>query len=367
MENDSRMSLLYKPDWEETKERCRAWWHHEYFGRCAMAVTAPLANPPERPAPPEPKTVEDMWYNLESIAQRNDYWQSRMFFGGEAIPMWSAGYPGLASIPSVLGCPFTLDMNTGWHAPLLTDPDGFDIRSLRLDESHPAYRYHMDVLRRAVQASAGKSFPSLGAFGHGGDTLAAVRGTTQLLIDCIERPAVVRDAEDWLMEMWYDFYDRSYAAACGPALGSSCWIGIWAPGKMYAVSNDFSYNLSPAMFRELFLPAIERQTRFLDYSIYHVDGVDAFRHVDALCELPRLHALQILPGAGKPTAIHYLDVLRKVQRAGKNLQMYLEPEEVKPALEQLSARGLFLSVGCKTEAQARQLLRDAEKGSVDRG
>lgn len=90
-------------------------------------------------------------------------------------------------------------------------------------------------------------------------------------------------------------------------------------------------------------------------------------HVDALCELPQLHALQILPGAGKPSALHYMDVLKKVQAAGKGLQMYLSPEEVKPALEQLSARGLLITTHTNTEAEARQLLKDAECWSVDRG
>ena len=43
------MQLEYKPDWEETQERYRAFsfWAHEYFGRAAIAVTAPLDNPPD--------------------------------------------------------------------------------------------------------------------------------------------------------------------------------------------------------------------------------------------------------------------------------------------------------------------------------
>ncbi len=361
------MSLLYKPDWDRTKANMRAWWAHEYFGRCALAITAPRSNPPSRPAPPQPQTLEDQWYDLDAIAVRNDYEHSFTWYGGEAIPMWHACYPGIASIPTMLGCPFKLDMHTGWHDPLLTDPDGFDIRTLRLDEKHPAYRYHMDVLRRAMVETPGKSFPSMGAFYHGGDTLAALRGTQQLLLDCIERPAMVRDAEDWLMEMWCEFYDRTYAAVQGPQQGSSCWMGIWAPGKTYTVSNDFSYNISPSMFRELFLPAIERQTRFLDYSIYHVDGIGAFVHVDALCELPRLQALQILPGAGKPSPLHYMDVLKKVQTTGRNLHISIPPEEVRLALEQLSARGLYIQTWCQSEAEGKQLLADAEKWSVDRG
>jgi hypothetical protein len=98
-----------------------------------------------------------------------------------------------------------------------------------------------------------------------------------------------------------------------------------------------------------------------------VDGVGNFAHVDALCELPRLQALQILPGAGKPSPLHYLEVLKKVQAAGKNLHISIKAEEVRAALEQLSARGLFIVTRCETEDQARALLKNAEKWSQDRG
>jgi hypothetical protein len=281
--------------------------------------------------------------------------------------MWDAGYPGIASIPTMLGCPFSVDMSTGWHDALLTDPDGFDVKALRLDEKHPAYKYHFAVLARAMRETPAKSFPSMGAFYHGGDTLAALRGTEQLLMDCIERPDAVRDAEDWLMTMWFDFYDRTYAAINGAEQGSACFFGMWAPGKTYGVSNDFSYNISADMYRDLFLPAIKRQIEFLDYSIYHVDGVGAFKHVDAMCELPRLQAVQILPGANQPSPLHFMDILTKVQAAGKNLAIWIAPEKVEQALSMLSARGLYISTYAKNQTQAEELLGQAESWSVDRG
>jgi len=361
------MGLTHKEDWDEAKERLRSWWGHEYFGRCALAVYAPRDNPAQRPRPSQPKTVEDKWYDLDAVAERNEYNLSRTFYGGEAIPMWDAGYPGIAAIPTMLGCPFSVDMSTGWHDPLLTDPDGFDVRALCLDENHPAYKYHFAVMARAMRETPGRSFPSMGAFYHGGDTLAALRGTEQLLIDCIERPEAVRDAEEYLMDMWFDFYDRTYAAVNGAEQGSACFFGIWAPGKTYGVSNDFSYNISTSMYCDLFLPAIKRQIEFLDYSIYHVDGVGSFKHVDALLELPRLQAVQILPGANQPSPLHFMDLLKKVQAAGKNLALWIAPEEVEQALSELLARGLLLVTYPKSQAQGEELLSQTESWSVDRG
>ena len=167
------------------------------------------------------------------------------------------------------------------------------------------------------------------------------------------------------MEVWFEVYDTFYEIVREAAGGSTCWFALWSPGKFYGSQNDFSYMISPAMFRDLFLATIERQTEFLDHSVYHVDGVGAFAHVDALCELPRLQALQILPGAGKPGPLHYMDVLKKVQSKGKNLHISIPAGEVERALKELSARGLFVSTNCDTEEEARQLLKDAERWSHD--
>jgi len=361
------LTLLYKPDWEETKERFRAWWNHDYFGRCAISVTAPLDNPPEIPEPPSPPTIHDQWYDLDLISQRNTYGMSRTFYGGEAVPVWHQGYPGHASITTYLGCPLTLDWATGWHDPILTDPETIEFGSLRIDESCPDYVFTIEMLRRSAEEARGKCIPVTGAFGGCGDTLASLRGTEKLLFDCIERPDEVRAAELYLMDMWCEHYDRRYEILHGVSEGSTAWFPLWSPGKFYPSQNDFSYNISPAMFRELFIPALRKQMDFLDHSVYHVDGVEAFAHVDALCELDRLQALQILPGAGKPGPLHYMDVLKKVQAAGKNLHISIGPDQVKPALEQLSARGLFIDTGCATETEARELLANAEKWSVDRG
>ena len=35
------IEMLYKSDWDKTKERFTAWWEQEDIDRCALAVTAP--------------------------------------------------------------------------------------------------------------------------------------------------------------------------------------------------------------------------------------------------------------------------------------------------------------------------------------
>ena len=360
------MKLEYKPDWEETKTRYKQWWAHEYFGRCALSVTAPKKNPPDIPKPPPAKTIEQKWYDLDWISAQQDYGKSQTFYGGEAFPVWNGGYPGHCAIPTFLGCPFTLDWNTGWRDPILLGED-LEFQNLTINKTDRNYRFMLDLLRRSVKEARGKCLVTIGAFGGCGDTLAALRGTEQLLFDCIERPSQVRAAEEFLMDMWCKHYDTLYEIIHEADEGSTCWFDLWSPGKFYAAQNDFAYNISPQMYRELFLPVIEKQSRFLTHSVYHVDGVNNFVHVDALLELPRVQAYQILPGAGKPNALAYMDTLKKVQEAGRNLWISLPIGDVRSALEKLSARGLYIQTSAESEDEAKELLENAERWSVNRG
>jgi hypothetical protein len=359
-------SLVYKEDWQAAKERYIMWWNHEYFGRCALAVTAPRNGTPDVAPPPDAQTPQQRWYDLDWISRREEYRLSRTYFGGEAVPSWNTNDSTVSSVPALLGCPMEIDMATGWAQPVLTESGKIDFHRLNLDENHDAYRFTMKMLKRAVAQSLGKSIPSLSVLSGCGDILVALRGTEQLCFDCLERPDEVIAAEEYLMDIWCDFYDRCYTVIRDAADGSTCWMGLWSPGKHYVAQNDFSYNISPEMFREIFLPVIRKQTEFLDHTIYHVDGIGAFQHVDALCELPKLQALQILPGAGKPSPLHYIDVLKKVQAMGKNLHISIPADEVEQALSLLSARGLFISTWTGSENKARELLNQVERWSVDR-
>ena len=61
-----------------------------------------------------------------------------------------------------------------------------------------------------------------------------------------------------------------------------------------------------------------------------------------------------------------MDTLKKVQTAGKNLHISIVAAEVEEALAHLSARRLFIDTWTRTEDEARNLLRMAERWSVDR-
>jgi len=362
------MDLLYKPDWENTKKNYLAWWEHEYFGRCAIAINAPAKDAACFSPPMLPDKIEDRWLDFDYLAAANEYKLKTTYYGGEAFPDWNPGFPGCDCLVTYLGADVTLKEDTGWNEPMIADGEltDHDYNLLTIDKENKWRRFGREVRQLAVRESKGKCIPNIMAFGACGDTLAALRGTEQLLYDMLECPDYVRDFDQYLMRLWCEIYDEWHSITKDGAQGSTCWFSLWSPGKFYAAQNDFAYMISPKMFNEVFLPTIEMQTKYLDHTVYHVDGIGNFNHVGALLEVPRLQAIQILPGAGQPSPLYFMDILKKVQSAKRNLHISISPDEVKDALENLSARGLFIQTWCNTEDDARDLLKCAEKWSVDR-
>src|SRR5450756_2315584 len=95
--------LQYKSDWDQTKKFLTAWWAGENENRCALAVYARKTGSEGIMPPALPDKVEDRWLDFDYLHKNNEYRMKATFYGGEAFPMWNAGYPGWGSIPMYMG------------------------------------------------------------------------------------------------------------------------------------------------------------------------------------------------------------------------------------------------------------------------
>ena len=359
------MEMLYKPDWAETAARFEAWWAGEALDRCAMAVTAPLAQPPaEAPEPPsEEVDLETYWTDPAHIVARFEAAASRTFYGGEAFPMLFVNM-GPGSLAGYLGSAVHLAEDTVWFDTVIKQWDAFEPV---LDPANEWWQSTLRITAHAAERAAGRYFVSLADLGDAGDVIAHLRGTDLLCVDMIIDPQPVVELRERIEELWCEAYEELLGVIHAAGLeGSSGWIGLWSPGRSYPVANDFAGLISARMFRETFLAELEHLTEWLDHSIYHLDGPGALHHLDAILGLPRLNAVQWVPGAGAPPATHWLPVLQRIQRAGKGVHIGADARDVEFLLAHLSARGLFIHTACATEAEARKLLEKAKGWSTDR-
>jgi hypothetical protein len=109
--------------------------------------------------------------------------------------------------------------------------------------------------------------------------------------------------------------------------GTTNWTAGWSRERFLCIGqNDFTCMISPELFDRFCFHDTLETTNYVDRSIYHLDGPDAIRHVPRLLEIEKLDCIQWIHGAGQPSAIHWLDLLRQIQRGGKSVQVLYAPD-----------------------------------------
>jgi hypothetical protein len=170
-------------------------------------------------------------------------------------------------------------------------------------------------------------------------------------MDLITNKADVLSLLDRITADYFQVYDLFFGKLRAAGMPITSWTPLVSEGRYYIPSNDFSIMISKAMFNEVFLPGIIAECKFLDRSIYHLDGPGALRHLDALLEIPELNAVQWVFGAGNEGFTRWVDVYRRIQAAGKGIQVICEAHELDAIMETLSPKGMFLSISGVTDHQ----------------
>lgn len=348
--------LNWKPDWDEARAALTAWWEHRGL---AVAAVAPKDEPWEALPKPEERTTEDRWTNADHWTRESLHYLSRHYFGGAALPAFSAMIGGPGSLGLFLGATGRPGPDTLWYEPVICDPEAHP--PLRLDREGEWWKRHFDVLEGAVQENRGCYLVGFPDLIENMDTLAQLRDGQLLLLDLLERPDWVKKQIERINQCFFEAYDAMLPYV-SDAWGGTTFtaFGLWAPGKVAKVQCDISCMIGPEMFREFVLPSLTEQCAWLDYSMYHLDGTNALHHLDALLEIEPLDAIEWTPQAGLPGggSPQWYDLYKRIKAGGKSVQaMGVAPDEVNPLIDAVGPDGLFIYTWCANEGEARRLVR----------
>jgi hypothetical protein len=189
------------------------------------------------------------------------------------------------------------------------------------------------------------------------DTLAQIRGTTNLLIDIAQNKPLVKEQMKKLGGLMREMYkeqieliskDRSVEGFINTYFA-------WSPGTMLGLEADEAVNISPSDYKEIILPDLMEIMAMVDYNMYHVDGTGYIKHLDILLDVPELKAIQWLPGAGHMELLQWVPLIQKIQAKKKPLVIYGSEAEVMEALKELKPEGLAVSVWVGSEDEADRL------------
>lgn len=360
--------MNYKENWEETRGRFTKWWKGEPLDRPLLKITAkrktPL-EPLERIEPP--KTPRGHHLDMERRVKELRNACKTHIYMAEAFPYLDINI-GPGSMATYLGSEPDFKWDTIWFSECIHNWSDFG--NLAFDKENYWWKLHLDLAAKAHTLANDDFLVAIPDICENVDILAAMRGPQAFCFDLLDEPDLIKTYVDQIDALYFKYYDAMYDILKLKD-GSSSYTAffIWGSGKTAKLQCDFSALMSPAQFREFVLPSLQRQCQKLDCTLYHLDGPDSIRHLNALMEIDALDALQWNPGAGKPDAGNemWYPIYDKVRSAGKALWLLFEEGSVEDwiynagkIVKTFGKDGMYFLFPTMEEEDAKRLITTAE-------
>jgi hypothetical protein len=199
---------------------------------------------------------------------------------------------------------------------------------------------------------------------EGLDTLTSLRGVAPVMEQMVLDPEGLQRDLQVVNDIWFAVFERIYHVINVDGGMAFCYFSLWSPGRMAKLQCDVSIMISPDHFRRFVVPYVEEQCRWLDHSMYHLDGVQAIRHLEALLEIEQLNAVQWTPGVGQPQGGDpaWFDLYRQVRAAGKSVMAtWVQTDELAPLLDAVGPEGMHVLMDFKSPADIDAAMEIAER------
>ena len=349
----------WKKNLEETKQRYINWWNHKgiilnMWEHFQEGVT-PHA---DIPMPPAPKDLNQKWFDPQWRADYLDWYVSHSSLMADMLPVANTQL-GPGSLAAILGGVFEGGEDTIWIHP---DPNYTD--DIVFNPNHPNYLLHKELLKACKQKAQGHYYVGMPDLMEGLDVLAAIKGTDKVLLDTVMQPEVLEHQMQQINDIYFKVFDELYDIIREGDEMAFCYFSSWAPGKMSKLQSDISTMISVDDYRRFVQPFIREQCQKIDYTLYHLDGVGAMHHLDALLEIKELNAIQWTPGVGEPQggSPKWYDLYKKILAGGKSIMAcWVTLDELRPLLDNIGGDGVHLEMDFHNEREVEQALRIIEE------
>lgn len=349
----------WKQNLEETKQHYINWWNHKgivlnMWEHFQQGVT-PHADIPE----PRPyKDLNQRWFDPEWRAEYLDWYVAHSSLKADILPVANTQL-GPGSLAAILGGVFEGGEDTIWIHP---NPNYTD--DIVFDPQHPNWLLHKELLRACKEKAQGHYYVGMPDLMEGLDVLAALKGTDQVLLDTVMYPERLEHQMQQINDIYFQVFDELYDIIRESDEMAFCYFSSWAPGKMSKLQSDISTMISVDDYRRFVQPFIREQCQRIDYTLYHLDGVGAIHHLDALLEIQELNAIQWTPGVGEPQggSPKWYDLYKKILTSGKSIMAcWVTLDELRPLLDNIGGDGIHVEMDFHNEQEVEQALHIIEE------
>lgn len=358
------MELRYQEDWETIKKRLELLWENEVWDRPCVSVKCPKdENDPFIDIKPEgQEELKEYYTNPEKILNRNLECFDKTYFGGDAFPCifpyWGTGGHAKYLESKVLYFPDTI-----WLEPAFEDYEEFDFS---FDQTSPVFQAELEALKYLAKMGQGKFFVALPDNCGSYDALSQLRGGEDFIMDFLEEPELVKKYGNRLVDILIESGNEIFDAIRENNDGGSVhgYYNTWAPGTHMQMQCDLSVMISSDMFRDFIVEELERTAGWLDYSVYHMDGLEQLRHLDMILAVKDINMIQWVQVSGQPDITKNLEYVHKIQAAGKGLVVEASKKQLNTIVNEISPKGLDLVIqDASNKAEADEIVAFVAKHS----
>ena len=342
-------SLQWKENWTESRQRYIDWWARKGLVVSMWEHLRKDGPPHEDVTPVAPaRDLNQYWFDPQWRAAHIHASLACSSFKADILPVANT-HLGPGSLAAILGSDLEGGEDTIW---IHKRSDGRE--DITLDENNRWWRLHLDLIRACQEKAPDRYLVGCPDLIEGLDTLASLRGVEPVMLDMVDRPEELERQIQAVNDVWFQVFDRIYAEINREGDMAFCYFSLWAPGRMAKLQCDLSIMISPRYFRRFVQPFIREQCQKLDFSMYHLDGVDAMRHLPALLEIEELDAIQWTPGVGQPQGGDpaWYDLYKRIRAGGKSVMAsWVEVSELQPLLDAVGPDGVHVLMHFENERE----------------
>ncbi len=349
----------WKQNWEESKQHYLAWWQHK---GCVVTMwehfSEGVTPHAEIPMPAPAADWNQRWFDPAWRAAELDHYVAHASLKADMIPVANTQL-GPGSLTAILGGRLEGGPDTIWIHP--ADCVGDEIV---FNSENEAWLLHKALLKACKKRAQGNYYVGMPDLMEGLDVLAALRGTDNVLLDTMINPELLDEQLKQVNEIYFKVYNELYDIVREDDGMAFCYFSIWGPGRVSKLQSDISIMISEEDYRRFVQPYIRQQCQQLDHTLYHLDGVGAIRHLDALLEIEELDAIQWTPGVGEPQGgdKKWYDLYRRIKAGGKSVEAnWITLDELEPLLDNVGAEGMLLSMDFHNEGEVEAALKIVDR------
>ncbi|MCL2546714.1 MAG: trimethylamine corrinoid protein 2 [Oscillospiraceae bacterium] len=315
--------MINKSNLSETQAMFEQWWRRENAQRPMMQVRAWLAEPTAKFNVPENYTAEQHHSDIDIIMPRFLNEIHSMEFRCEAVPNLNINF-GPGSLAAYMGSEPRFEYDTVWYTECIKCVENY--QNLQFDPENYWFKRHFALAAEAKRRSNDQFYVCMPDIVENIDIIAAMRGPEDMCFDLFDSPEHVKRLIDSADDIYFEYFDRFRDLL---KIGDSMMytaFDVLGEGKVAKVQCDFAALISPEHFCEFIVPSLTKQCNQLDHSIFHLDGKECIRHLDAIMGIESLQALQWTPNPGMPDGGNeywHEQVYDKAKEAGKAMHVFI--------------------------------------------